>query len=290
MAQVLVEGGEPERNFERAVRSIEEAARRSCDLVLLPETIDFAWTHPSGLTEAQPIPGPHSDVFCAAAAEHGLYVCVGLTERTERGNHNTALLIGPDGSILHRYRKINLLDVELPYYRVGQSLGVVETPLGVLGVNVCSDNYVDGLHIGHALARMGAQVILSPASWTVDHSVTEEDDPYGDKWIKPLSILADLYGLVVVSATSVGYIVGGPYEGKKMVGCSIACGPDGVIDRGMFNELAGELVVMDVPVPERTEQGTAIGARLRAKGYRFDDYLYRGARGGRSRVPGRRDS
>jgi predicted amidohydrolase len=57
MAQLLVEGGEPERNFERAEKLIRQAKNEHCDLVLLPETLDFAWTHPSALKEALPIPG-----------------------------------------------------------------------------------------------------------------------------------------------------------------------------------------------------------------------------------------
>ncbi len=67
-----------------------------------------------------------------------------------------------------------------------------------------------------------AQIILSPSSCiVVDHFVTEEMDPYKTKWIEPLSIIAKKYQIPVLSTTSVGYIVGGPYEGKKMVGCSL---------------------------------------------------------------------
>jgi predicted amidohydrolase len=271
-AQLLVEGGEPDRNFERAVTLIEQAAAEECDLVLLPETIDFAWTHPSCYDEALPIPGPYSELFCEQARKHGLWICVGLTERTEDGKlYNAALLIDSTGEIVLKYHKINLLEVEHPFYEIGQHLEVVDTPFGKIGVNICADNYLDGIHIGHALARMGAQVILSPASWTVDYSITEEDEPYRDKWIKPLSILARYYEIVVVSTTSAGYIVGGPYEGMKMVGKSLAVGPDGILAEGMFNEFAGELVTVEFDVPKRSEKGTQIGAMLKRKGYVFEE-------------------
>ncbi len=271
MGQLLVEGGEPARNLARATDLIAQAALEVCDLVLLPETLDFAWTHPSALSESQPIPGPLSDVLCAAAAQHGIYVCAGLTERAADGrNYNAAILIDPHGTILVKYHKINLLNVEQPFYAVGQTLNVVDTPLGKIGVNICADNYLDGLPIGHTLARMGADFILAPASWTVDYSVTEEHDPYEEKWVKPFSILAQLYNIVVVSTTSVGYIVGGPYEGKKSVGCSLAVDAHGVQARGAFNEFAGQLVVADLARPHRPERGTDIGVMLRRKGYRFD--------------------
>ena len=152
---------------------------------------------------------------------------------------------------------------------MGQSLGVVDTEWGTIGLNICADNYQDSLTLGHSLARMGAQLILSPSSWTVDYSITEEDDPYEDKWVKPLSDLARLYGIAVVSTTSVGYIVGGPYEGKKKVGCSLAVNKDGIIAQGQFNEFAGELIVAEIEIPERSEKGTQIGERLKKEGYQF---------------------
>ncbi|SMC00259.1 Nitrilase/cyanide hydratase and apolipoprotein N-acyltransferase [Hymenobacter roseosalivarius DSM 11622] len=273
MGQLLVEGGEPARNLERAARMIAEAAGQGCELILLPETLDFAWTHPSALTEAQPIPGPFSDLLCQQAVEHNIYVCAGLTERLNGRNYNAAILINPEGEIIVKYHKINLLAVELPFYAVGQTLNVVDTPLGKIGVNICADNYLDGLPIGHTLARMGAEFIISPSSWTVDYSLTEEDDPYREKWVNPFSILARLYNVVVVGTTSVGYIVGGPYEGKKSVGCSLAVDASGVRAQGTFNEFAGDLVVADLPRPIRSEQGTAIGEMLQRKGYQFDKLL-----------------
>jgi predicted amidohydrolase len=220
--------------------------------------------------EAEPIPGKFSDVFCALAKKYDLWLCVGLTEKGAKCNYNTSLLINREGTIIGKHRKINLLTVEFPYYEVGSSLNVYDTEFGKIGLNICADNYLDSLHIGHALARMGAQLILAPSSWTVDFSVTEAEDPYHDKWIKPLSTLASLYNLIIASATSVGYIVGGPYEGKKMVGCSLCVGKQGIIARGMMNEFAGELIIADFEMPLRKEKGTQIGKLLLEKGYKFD--------------------
>lgn len=270
MGQLLVEGGEPRRNLDRAQKMIAEAAEKRCEIILLPEVLDLGWTHPSALTEAEPIPGPRSDWLCELAWKHKIYICAGLTEKLGEKQYNTAILINSEGDILLKYHKINLLTVEQPFYSVGQTLSVVDTPFGRIGVNVCADNYLDGLPIGHTLARMGSQLILSPSSWTVDFSVDETQDPYREKWIKPYSILAGLYDLVIIGTTSVGYIVGGPYEGKKMVGCSLAVGRKGIIVQGKFNEFAGQLVVVDVTIPERLEKGTAIGDMLKKRGYAFD--------------------
>ena len=269
LAQLLVEGGEAERNFQRAQELIDRAVEDKCDLVLLPETIDFAWTHPRAKTECLPIPGPFSDLFCSAAQSKNIYICVGLTEKKNDKRYNTALLINPKGEIIIKYSKINLLIVEHDYYEVGKSLQVAETEFGNIGLNICADNYPEGLVIGHTLARMGAQIILSPASWTVDYSVTEIDDPYHEKWIRPFKYLANLYNIVIVSTTSVGYIVGGPYEGKKMIGCSLVVDKNGIVKQGQFNEFAGQLIIADIEIPFNAEKGTQIGEKLKAMGYDF---------------------
>jgi len=269
MGQLLVEGGEPERNLIRAEQMIEEAAGSQCQVVLLPECLDLGWTHPSAKTEALPIPSRYSEQLCESARKNNIYVSAGLTEKRDDRVYNSAVLINNVGEIILKYRKINVLDVGLEFYAIGQSLGVVETPLGTIGLNICADNYIDSLENGHILARMGAQIILSPSSWTVDFSITEEEDPYKDKWYSPFYTLAYLYNIVIVSATSVGYIVGGPYEGKKMVGCSLAVSKEGILAQGIYNEFAGELVVADIPIPQRRETGTDIGKMLLEKGYQI---------------------
>ncbi len=267
MGQLLVEGGEPERNLKRAGEMARTASEMECDIVLLPECLDLAWTHPSAKVEAQPIPGLFSDKLCQFAKDYNIYICGGLTEKSNGKVFNAAILINNYGEIILKYRKINVLICAQEFYSIGNFMSVVETPFGIIGINICSDNYIDSLEIGSTLARMGAHIILSPSSWTVDFSITDGSDPYGEKWFKPYHWLAKLFDLVVISATSVGYIVGGPYEGKKKVGCSLAVNKNGVIAKGTYNEIAGELVIADVEIPVRNEKGAAIGEMLQKKGY-----------------------
>ena len=262
VCQLLIEGGEPLRNFERCEQMLQKATDLKCDLALFPETMDFAWTHPSGLKEADGIPGVFSDKLCQFAKQYRIYICAGLTEKTGEGNYNAAVLIDREGQIQTVYRKINLLEVEFPYYLVGPSLAVVTSPWGKLGLNICSDNYSDALSIGNVLARMGANCILSPASWTVPHHITEPEDPYKNKWKKPLLTLSKTFKIYIVSATGVGYIVGGPYEGKKMIGKSLVAGPDGSFKEGIFNEFAGAVFHVDLLLNKTGKyKGTLAGRR-----------------------------
>ena len=262
VCQLLIEGGEPYRNLKRAEEMLSSAKEKSADLALFPETMDFAWTHPSGLKEADFIPGVFSDKLCVLAKKYQIFICTGLTEKTKEGNYNTALLINSEGEIIYKYRKINLLEVEVPYYLIGRSLSVVSSPWGQLGINICSDNYKDSLEIGNVLFRMGAQCILSPSSWTVDHSITEQDPIYENKWKEPFLYLAKTFQIPVLSATGVGYIVGGPYEGKKMIGGSLSALPDGTFKEGVYNELSKSLFYLDVPLTDIKYKGIQVGKRI----------------------------
>jgi predicted amidohydrolase len=106
-----------------------------------------------------------------AASDARLHVVAGLTERDGSKTYNAAVLIDASGRVLLKHRKINLLDIEQGVYCTGDRLGVVETACGVIGVNICADNFPDSLALGHCLARMGAQILLSPSAWAVpaDH-------------------------------------------------------------------------------------------------------------------------
>ena len=67
LGQLLVEGGEPERNLNRAIDLIKDAKKNNCNLILLPECLDFGWTHPSSIKNAKAIPGEFSDILCDEA-------------------------------------------------------------------------------------------------------------------------------------------------------------------------------------------------------------------------------
>src|SRR3989441_9479358 len=91
---------------------IEEAARRKADLVVLGETLTYAGVGSSYADCAESIPGPSTDYFGALAKKHELYVVAGLIERDRHQLFNVAVLIGPDGKVAGKYRKVCLPDGE----------------------------------------------------------------------------------------------------------------------------------------------------------------------------------
>ncbi|MCS7314281.1 MAG: carbon-nitrogen hydrolase family protein [Bryobacterales bacterium] len=268
MGQMLVEGGQPEANLRRALAMIREAARRGCRAVVLPECLDLGWTHPAARTLAQPIPGPYSDLICEAAREAGIYVVAGLAERCDDRLYNAAVLVSPQGTVLLKHRKINELAIAHDLYATGDRLGVADTSLGVVAVNICADNFPESLALAHAQARMGARILLSPCAWAVEADHDQQRQPYGDLWLRSYTTLARLYDMTVVGVSNVGWLREGPWRGRRCIGCSLAVGPGGrILARGPYGETAEAMLVVPVRVEPLPARGTALLDLLRERGY-----------------------
>ncbi len=247
MAQMLVVPGAVDDNLARAVAMIERAGREGCAVVVLPECLDLGWTWPEAERFAQPIPGPTSDRLSGAAAAAEVTVVAGLTERDGDRLYNAAILVGADGTILAKHRKINELDFARAVYAQGTTLGVAETPFGTVGVNICADNAYGSLALGRAQAAMGAQILLSPCAWAVPPGFDNAVRPYGDEWVTAYGALARETGMPVVGVSNVGPVVGGEWDGWQCIGASLAVGAKGeVLVQAPFGKEAEALVAIDV--------------------------------------------
>ncbi len=268
MAQMLVEGGNLHANLARAEGMIARAASEGCAAVVLPECLDAGWTHPSAVELAAPIPGPTSDRLADAAREAGVYVVAGLTERADERIYNASVLISPAGEVLLRHRKINILEIAQDLYCIGDSLSVAETALGTIGIPICADDFASSLVFAHSLARMGAQMILSPCAWAMPAAHDNEAQPYGETWLTSFGELARLYDVTVVGVSNVGWITGGPWEGRKCIGCSLAMGPGGAtLLHAPYGVDAEGLFVVEIDPHTPIARGTAIAGALKARGY-----------------------
>ena len=270
MGQMLVTGGEVEENLSRAVAVIEKAAENGCRIVLLPECLDCGWTHPRSSELAEPIPGAYSNRLAKAARDNNIHVVSGLTEKSGEHTYNSALLFSNTGEILLKHRKINVLTIAQDIYSIGDRLGVVHTPLGTIGINICADNFPNSLVFAHSLARMGAQIILSPSAWAVDADHDNIKNPYGGGWRNSYELLAIMYDITVISVSNVGWINAGVWKGRKCIGCSMAVGPPGgkLLAECPYGVEAEHLEVVDVELLPRKVKGTAISEMLKEKGYK----------------------
>jgi predicted amidohydrolase len=249
MGQMLVEGGQPGPNLERAAAAVARAAEQDCQAVVLPECLNFGWTHPSAREAAPAIPGPHTDSLASAARSAGVWVAAGLVERDGGRLYNSAILLNPAGEIVLKHRKINELRLAHDLYSLGISLQCADTPLGRVGLLVCADNFPDSLELGRALGRMGCRLILSPCAWAVPADHDNAAEPYGAMWRGSYTTLTAEFPLTVVGVSNVGAVDAGPWQGRKCVGCSLALGPGGaILAQGPYGEEA--LAIADVETGE----------------------------------------
>lgn len=249
LGQMLVEPGHPARNLERAEARLELARSKGAEVVLLPEALDFGWTHASARRMAGSIPGGRTArILRAAARRLGVFICAGLVERSGDRLFNAAVLIGPDGRILLHHRKIHELAFARSLYAGGDRLGVVDTPLGRLGVMICADAFVHGQVVSRTLANMGAEVILSPCAWAVPPEHDPEETPYGQLWLDNYQPVAREFGLWVAGCSNVGTIIDGDWAGWRCIGCSLVVAPTGAaVAKGSYGECAEELILVDIP-------------------------------------------
>ena len=95
-------------NIDYYLPLCEAACETGPDLIVLPE-IALQWgIAGSPIDLAVPLPGPETAPFSDLARRHALYLLLGLIERDGDAVHNTAALIGPDGEVDGRYRKVHL--------------------------------------------------------------------------------------------------------------------------------------------------------------------------------------
>ncbi len=140
---------------------IADAARRKADLVVLPETLTFYGMGKSYAECAEPVPGPSTDYFGELAQKHGLYIVAGLLERDRHLVYNVAVLLGPDGRVAGKYRKVCLPRGEIEGgLAPGRDYPVFETRFGRVGMMVCYDGFFP--EVARELANRGAEVIAWP--------------------------------------------------------------------------------------------------------------------------------
>lgn len=158
-----------EKSVDKAARLMGEAAGLGARLVAFGETwlpgypawLDLCpgsayWDHPPAkkayarlVENSVVIPGTEIDRLCAAAREHALVVVIGVHERVAGGPghgtlYNTNLVIGPEGTILSKHRKLVPTHAERLVWGPGDGGGLeaVATPIGRVGSLICWEHWM----------------------------------------------------------------------------------------------------------------------------------------------------
>lgn len=229
---------DPDVNLSRACDFVREAARQGAEVICLPElfrTQYFCQTEDHEYFQlAESIPGPSTKALGVVAREFGVVIVASLFERRAAGlYHNTAAIIGPDGGLMGRYRKMHIPDDPLFYekfYFTPGDLGFLawKTEPATIGVCVCWDQWYP--EAARLTALRGAQILFYPTAIGWHPS---EREKYGetqhDAWETMQRSHAIANGCYVAAVNRVGHEApdGGP--GLDFWGQSFIVGPDGAV-------------------------------------------------------------
>ena len=170
IALVQVSSPDSETREERIDR-VEAILRgiNGAELIVLPELWSAGYFHFDAYEDlAETLDGPTVSMCSRVAAELGVYLHLGsIIEAGEDGQlSNTSILLGPDGSVVHTYRKIHVFGYkskEASLLTAGSSLPVVTLPFGAVAGITCYDLRFPGLWM--ELSTRGADIVIVPAAW-----------------------------------------------------------------------------------------------------------------------------
>jgi nitrilase len=245
-----------------ALSSIDEAVSEGASLLVFPEAYipgypTWVWRlkpggemalandiHAKLRLNAVDLSGDDLKPLQEAAKKHGVTVVVGIHELDSKFSgttlFNTVVVIGPDGSLLNRHRKLMPTNPERMVWGMGDASGlkVVDTPAGRLGSLICWESYMPLAR--YALYAQGMEIYVNP-TWDT-----------GETWLATLRHIAREAGCWVIgTATALqgGDIPDDFPERDRLfkadewinVGDAVVIRPSGAIAAGPLNREKGIL-------------------------------------------------
>ena len=154
-------GKSPRANCEEFAPLVAAAAKQKADLVVLGETVPYVGVGKQPHETAEVIPGPLSQYFAGLAKKNKLHLVACLYEREREAVYNTAILLGSDGELIGKYRKVCLPHSEVEAgVTPGDDYPVFDTQLGKIGMMICYDGFFP--EVARELTNRGAEIIAWP--------------------------------------------------------------------------------------------------------------------------------
>lgn len=160
-----------EENVRRFIETIQRNVPANADLIVLPEGITVVGLYKPYAEVAEPVPGPTVEMLGEVAKARRSYVVAGLYEREGSAIYNTSVLIGRNGELVGKYRKVYLPREEVERgLTPGLGYPVFPTDFGKVGMMICYDVFFSDP--ARALATQGADLIAMPI-WGGDESLAK---------------------------------------------------------------------------------------------------------------------
>lgn len=163
--------GDLQKNADRAVEMVREAAAKGAKIVCFPEMFNTGYNfqligdgfHNCGET----IDGHTITRLQKVAKECACYVIAPITlEKKVKGVfYNAAVVIDDEGVVLGDYSKHHLWAAERYYFHAGEDIPVFDTKYGKIGVMICYDAGFP--ETARVLTLKGAELIFMPSAWRI---------------------------------------------------------------------------------------------------------------------------
>ena len=154
-------------NRALAEKGLSRAAALGAQWVITPELFvtGYKFAEMIGTDWILPQPDEWMQTFCGHVRELGLTVFLSHPERDPDGDlmYNTVFVIGPDGSIIGRHRKVKALRGPEAWSSPGNDVVPIDCGGTAVGVVICADAYRND--VAGILKDRGAEILVSPASW-----------------------------------------------------------------------------------------------------------------------------
>jgi predicted amidohydrolase len=210
--QMKAELGNVEKNLKRAEKLVRRAFKEGAEMVILPEffTSPVAF-NPKMLDVPQPINGEPAQLLQNLASNYDGVVGGSFIAYRNGDAYNTFILAFPDGS-MYFHDKDQPTMWENCYYIGGKDDGVLETPIGKLGVALCWE-FIRTRTVRRMSGKVDA-VIGGSAWWTLP----EKSLPGFPKKLHDINLgimkttparFARLLGVPVIHAAHAGEFEGG---------------------------------------------------------------------------------
>ncbi|CAN8005756.1 unnamed protein product [Ixodes pacificus] len=167
------------KNLRNAMMHIKRVASGGAHVICLSPTFGYSSDTLKNLElYAETIPGETSEMLSFTARKNGIYLVGGSMAEKDNGKiYDTCLVYGPDGCMVAKHRRLNLLVVNVPgrqafresdYLTPGDHLTTFDTPFCKVAVGLSQE--VRFAPLAHIYADLGCKLLVFPGSFNTDLS------------------------------------------------------------------------------------------------------------------------
>ncbi len=199
-------------NMQKTAQKIAQAAEQGAQIICLQELYRTRYFPQKEKQEvaalSESIPGESTKLFAPIAKKYSVVIIAPLYEKGNDGKfYNTAAVIGADGEVMGKYRKVHIPQdpyfYEKEYFTQGEEgYRIYDTPFAKIAVLICYDQWFPEPARINALA--GAEIIFYPTAIGYVKGYTSTDGDWHDAWRTVQRAHAIVNGIHVAAVNRVG--------------------------------------------------------------------------------------